>query len=105
MFGCVGHVHIPDVKRTKLEDKSMNCILLGVSDESKGYRLYDPVAKKIIVSRDVVFDKDCVWNWDVEYEKEQLMDLEWGDSTEIIAYKGGEVVKDMNGAVNEALIF
>lgn len=40
VFGCVAHVHIPDAKRTKLEDKSCKCVLLGMSDESKGYRLY-----------------------------------------------------------------
>lgn len=104
VFGCVGHVHIPDAKRTKLEDKSVNCVLLGVSDESKGYRMYDPVAKKIIVSRDVVFDEDRVWNWDADYEKEQLMDLEWGDSTAIFTNEEGEAVEDVNGAVNEAPI-
>ncbi|XP_073219743.1 uncharacterized protein [Cicer arietinum] len=38
IFGCIGHVHIPDAKRTKLENKSCKCILLGTSDESKGYR-------------------------------------------------------------------
>ncbi|GJX04969.1 retrovirus-related pol polyprotein from transposon TNT 1-94 [Tanacetum coccineum] len=39
------------------------CVLLGVSDESKAYRLYDPVSKKIIVSRDVIFEEDESWNW------------------------------------------
>lgn len=51
VFKCVRHVHIPDARRTKLENKSMSCVLLGVSDEFKEYRLYDPIAKKIIVSR------------------------------------------------------
>ena len=52
VFGCVSHVHIPDAKRTKLEDKSFSCVLLGVSEESKAYRLYDPVSKRIVVSRE-----------------------------------------------------
>ena len=55
VFGCLAHVHVPDHKRIKLDDKSIQCVLLGVSDESKAYRLFDPVSKKIIVSRDVVF--------------------------------------------------
>ena len=55
VFGCLAHVHVPDQKRIKLDDKSIQCVLLGVSDESKAYRLFDPVSKKIIVSRDVVF--------------------------------------------------
>ncbi|KAJ8649924.1 hypothetical protein MRB53_002947 [Persea americana] len=48
VFGCVSHVHILDAKRTKLEDKSFSCVLLGVSEESKAYRLYDPVSKRIV---------------------------------------------------------
>ena len=55
VFGCIAHVHIPEERRTKLDNRSITCVLLGVSEESKGYRLFDPVAKKIIVSRDVIF--------------------------------------------------
>lgn len=58
MFGCVAHVHIPDAWRRKLENKSFSCVLLGVSDESKGYKLYDPIAKRIVVSRDVIFEEE-----------------------------------------------
>ena len=29
VFGCIGHVHVPDSKRTKLDDKSFKCVLLG----------------------------------------------------------------------------
>ena len=38
-------------KRNKLEDKSVTCVLFGVSSESKGYRMFDPTTNKIIVSR------------------------------------------------------
>ena len=50
VFGCLSNVHVPDSKRIKLDDKSMKCILLGISEESKAYRLFDPVSKKIMVS-------------------------------------------------------
>jgi regulator of RNase E activity RraB len=62
VFGCVAYVHIPDVQRKKLDGKSIQCINLCVSEESKAYRLFDPVEKKIVVSRDVVFDKAKGWN-------------------------------------------
>jgi hypothetical protein len=39
-------------------------VLLGVSEESKAYRLYNPIAKKIITSRDVVFEENKPWEWD-----------------------------------------
>lgn len=45
VFGCLSHVHVPDTKRRKLDDKSMQCVLLGVSGESKAYRLFNPVCK------------------------------------------------------------
>jgi hypothetical protein len=32
-------------------------VLFGYSDESKAYRLFDPIAKKIMISRDVMFDE------------------------------------------------
>jgi transposase InsO family protein len=63
VFGCLAHVHVPESQRKKLDDRSVKCILLGVSEESKAYKLYDPEKKKIIVSRDVVFDEDKSWNW------------------------------------------
>lgn len=46
VFGCISHVHVPDNKRMKLDAKSFKCILLGVSEECKAYRLLDPISKK-----------------------------------------------------------
>jgi len=52
-------------------------VLLGVN--SKAYRLYNPIAKKIITIRDVVFEEYKSWDWD----KEQMVAvLEWGDNDE-----------------------
>ncbi|TXG51085.1 hypothetical protein EZV62_023609 [Acer yangbiense] len=82
VFGCLAHVHVPDAKRTKLEDKSIACVLLGVSEESKAYRLYNPIAKKIITSRDVVFEENKSWDWDKSYEEQVVVVLEWGDNDE-----------------------
>ena len=78
VFGCVSHVHVPDNKRVKLDAKSFKCVLLGVSEESKAYRLFDPISKKIIISRDVVFEEDQKWNWEDDGHKQViLVDLKW----------------------------
>lgn len=58
---CIAHVHVPDNRRSKLDDKSERCILLGVSEESKAYRLYNPISNKVIISRDVIFVEDEKW--------------------------------------------
>lgn len=80
VFGCVCHVHVPAVKRTKLDEKSHKCVLLGLSNESKGYRLYDPVTKKIIVSRDVKFEENEHWDWEASHKDDVMIDLEWGET-------------------------
>lgn len=63
VFGCISYTHIRDIQRKKLDDKSTICILLGLSEESKAYKLYDPKNKKVVISRDVVFEETQGWNW------------------------------------------
>jgi len=57
VFCCIAHVHVPEERRIKLDNTNIICVLLGVSEESKGYRLFDPVAKRIVVSGDVILKK------------------------------------------------
>ena len=47
----------PNRREPNLMIKVSNASNFGVSDESKAYRLYDPATKKIIVSRDVIFEE------------------------------------------------
>ncbi|TYK12007.1 copia protein [Cucumis melo var. makuwa] len=68
VFGCMAYAHIPDQKRSKLDDKSEKYVFVGYDASSKGYKLYNPVTKKTIVSRDVVFDEEASWNWNDEPE-------------------------------------
>ena len=47
--------------RKKLDDRSSALVHLGTEPESKAYRLLDPTSKRIVVSRDVVFEEDKKW--------------------------------------------
>lgn len=47
-------------------------MLIGVSNESKGYRLYNPITETVVTSRDVVFEEEKGWNWD-KVNEEQLI--------------------------------
>jgi hypothetical protein len=58
VFGCKAFVHVPRDERSKLDSKAKQCIFLGYGLEEFGYRLWDPISKKIIRSRDVVFFED-----------------------------------------------
>ena len=62
IFGCLAYAHISDVKRKKLDDKAEKCIFLGVSESSKAYKLFNPLTKKIVTSRDVVFEEESTWD-------------------------------------------
>ncbi|MCH94895.1 copia-type polyprotein, partial [Trifolium medium] len=64
VFGCIAYVHIPDNLRKKLDDKSIVCVHLGLSEESKAYKLYDPIKRKILVRKDVKFDEVNQLDWE-----------------------------------------
>ncbi|XP_037497309.1 uncharacterized protein LOC119371385 [Jatropha curcas] len=51
----------------------------GISEESKAYRIYDPISQRIIISRDVVFEEDKQWEWEKQHEQSIVCDLEWED--------------------------
>ncbi|KAI5332050.1 hypothetical protein L3X38_022178 [Prunus dulcis] len=63
IFGCVCYVHISTEVRQKLDAKSTKGIFVGYAICEKGYRVYDPATKKILLSRDVVFDENAAWLW------------------------------------------
>jgi hypothetical protein len=57
IFGCPTYLHISSEDRSKLDPKSKKCIFLGYEKGVKGYKLWDPVAQKVMISRDVIFDE------------------------------------------------
>jgi hypothetical protein len=62
LFGCIAYAHVPKQIRSKLDDKSEKCIFIGYDEQSKAYSLFNPITKKFIVSRDVVFKEEETWD-------------------------------------------
>ena len=52
-FGCVAYDHVPNELKNKLYKKGHKCIFVGYYEDTKSYKLYDLVARKVIVSHDV----------------------------------------------------
>ena len=52
IFGCPAYAHVDN---GKLEPRSMKCIFLGYKYSVKGYKLWCPETKKLVISRDVIF--------------------------------------------------
>jgi hypothetical protein len=61
-FRCIAYAHIPFELKKKLDDRSEKCIFTRYSETSKAYRLYNPITKKLILSRDVKFLENQFWN-------------------------------------------
>ncbi|GMI88485.1 hypothetical protein HRI_002517800 [Hibiscus trionum] len=69
VFGSIAYAHVPDQGRLKLDDRSSKYVFIGYDSNSKGYKLYNPNNGKIIISRDVEFDKQASWNWEAQEEQ------------------------------------
>lgn len=76
VVGCPVYVMYNSQERTKLDPKSRKCIFLGYVDGVKGYLLWDPTSRKVIVSRDVIFAEN-------ELQREQENDTTSKDITTV----------------------
>lgn len=63
VFGSLCYVHVPTELRLKLEPNSVKGVFAGYATSEKGYRVYDPISKKLTLSRDIIFDEESSWNW------------------------------------------
>jgi hypothetical protein len=52
----VAHVKKVGPGLDKLSDRSAKMMFIGYESGTKGYRFFNPVIKKLVVSRDVIFD-------------------------------------------------
>ena len=58
IFGSKAYVLIKDNSNGKFDSKSEECVLVGYSNETKAYRLWNPRKRNITISRNVkVLDK------------------------------------------------
>jgi hypothetical protein len=63
-FGCVAYVKNAGGHLRKLDDRSTPMVFIGYELGTKAYWLYNPVTDRVHVSRDVVFEEGCGWNWE-----------------------------------------
>jgi hypothetical protein len=83
VFGSLCFVHIPHIKKDKLDKKAAPGIFVGYSGASKAYKVYHPQTQKMVVTRDVHFQEEDQWDWgqsqmnNQPHEEEQW---DWGHS-------------------------
>nr|GFA00115.1 retrovirus-related Pol polyprotein from transposon TNT 1-94 [Tanacetum cinerariifolium] len=69
VFGSIAYVYVPSQRILKLDDRSEKHVFVGYDKQSKGYKLYNPVTRKVVVSRDVEFDEEGSWYWSIQESK------------------------------------
>ncbi|GAA0154574.1 hypothetical protein LIER_12516 [Lithospermum erythrorhizon] len=79
IWGCLAHVHIPKIGRDKLDSRSKPCIFIGINEGTKGYRLFDAISERVIISKNVLFEEDKQWNWGEKQADQREDTLEWND--------------------------
>jgi hypothetical protein len=62
-FRCVAHVKTVAGHTSNLADQSTPMVMIGYEAGTKAYRAYNPMNKKLVVTRDVIFDEKKSWNW------------------------------------------
>ena len=55
VFGCTAYAHIPHDERSKFAPNAIKCLFVGYCETQKGFRLWDPVGRRLRISRDVKF--------------------------------------------------
>ncbi len=60
IFGCLLYVHVGKKQEGKMGSKSIRCIFTCYNETSKAYYCYNSETQKMIISKDVVFDKDVM---------------------------------------------
>jgi hypothetical protein len=100
-FGYVVYVKKVGPGVSKLSDRSTKMVFIGYESGTKGYRVYDPVAKKLHISRDVIFEEGQAWDWKQEVGAEpvsSVFDVEFYSVvgqrtvTEAVTTEGGDAV-------------
>jgi hypothetical protein len=62
VFGYVAHVKVTKPNAGKLDDRNSKMVMIGYEPGSKAYQVFDPVANRVHVTRDAVFEEDAAWD-------------------------------------------
>lgn len=100
-FGVEAYSLIPEQKRSKLDPKSKKYIFVGYDQESNNYRLFDPLSKKVIVSRNVLFNEKVKYNGPVSEAIPLVIEQDENDEQDNFTQEGNRVENEENEVEEE----
>jgi hypothetical protein len=66
VFGCVAYAHVPNELRKNLHNKRNKFIFVGYYEDTKAYKLYDRIERKVIIIHGVKFLETEAWDKSIE---------------------------------------
>lgn len=75
VFGSICCFLVPSNLSCKLQPTSTKEIFVGYGTYEKGYRIYNPSTRQVIISRDALFNEDAKWDCKLNTVKEIKMPL------------------------------
>ncbi|XP_024081556.1 uncharacterized protein LOC106664782 [Cimex lectularius] len=95
IFGCEAMVQVPKERRRKWDPRSEKMIFVGYCQNTKGYRLIDPVTKKVTISRDVIFlEEKMINNSELQNIKDIYHSPDIHNEEEIVSDDEQEITQD-----------
>ena len=81
-FCCVAYAHVPVELRNNMDNKAQKFIVVDYSEDKKAYKLYDPVARKVIISGNVQFVENESWDGTVDINVKIVSNVDNDDMAE-----------------------
>lgn len=82
IFGFVCYKHVPDAKKSKVQDKS-EAMIFVCYHSTRAYQLYNPTTTKICISKYVVVNEAEMWDWsDIRENSMQIGRMSFKDEEE-----------------------
>ncbi|CAI7874525.1 unnamed protein product [Closterium sp. NIES-53] len=105
VWGCMGLVMVPKEQRHKLEVAAVWAVHLGMAPDSKGWLMWDPKSKRTLISCDVKFVEDVMYNdWQQQQQVQiglRLQEIEQSAMEEVQLHledlPGSELTSDHSG--------
>jgi len=64
VYGCTAYANLPKQNRRKLDNRAVECILVGYASQTRGYRLWCPEKSDVIITKHVRFAEDKIgYEW------------------------------------------
>ena len=63
IFGSMCYYHVPEPKRSKLDNRAQKGILIGYETSTKGYKIFCLQTNEVVLTRNVKVDEMTTWDW------------------------------------------